>query len=71
MEGFDKSTLWDISGPDVTLVGIETSAVIVGMALARQSSTEATAKEIARLKQSTTQVQPELTENARNMSEDK
>lgn len=33
MEGFEESTLWDIFGPDVAWVGLETSTVIVGMAL--------------------------------------
>ena len=46
IEGFEESTLWDISGPDVTRVGVETSVVIVRMALAGQTSTEAMAKEI-------------------------
>ena len=40
VEGFEESTLWDISGPDVTRVGVKTSAVIFGMALASQISTE-------------------------------
>ena len=34
LEGFEESTLWDISGPKVARVGVETSAVIAGMALA-------------------------------------
>ena len=50
MEGFKESTLWDISGTDVARVGVETSVVISGMALAGQSSTETMAKEIACLK---------------------
>lgn len=33
LEGFEESTLWDISGPDVVQVGVETSVVIARMAL--------------------------------------
>lgn len=51
VEGFEESMLWDTSGLDVTQVGIETSIVIAGMALASQTSTEAMEKEISRLKQ--------------------
>ena len=61
MEGFEEIMLWDISGPDVARVGIETSTVIAGMALARQSSIEVMSKEIFRLKQYVAQVQTELT----------
>ena len=71
MEGFEESMLWDIYGPDVAQVGVETSVVIVGITLIGQSSTKAMAKEIARLKQSTTRVQAELTEHEKNTSEDK
>ena len=46
MEGFESSTLWDISSLDVARVGVETLAVIVGMALVGQTSIEAMAKEI-------------------------
>ena len=49
-EGFEKSTPWDVSGPDVARVGVKTSAVIAGMALAGQSSSKAMAKEFALLK---------------------
>ena len=34
MEGFEESTLWDISIPDVTQLGVETLVMIAGMALA-------------------------------------
>ena len=54
-EGFEETTIWNISSLDVARVGVKTSAVIVGMALAIQISTEAMAKEITRLKQSTAQ----------------
>lgn len=57
VEGFEERILWDISGLDVARVGIETSVVIVGMALADQTSTEAMEKDISRLKQSTAQFQ--------------
>ena len=50
IEGFEESTLWDISGPDVARVAVETSTVIARMELDGQSSTKAMAKEIARLK---------------------
>lgn len=71
VEGFEERMLWDISGPDVTRVGIETSAVIIEMALADQTSTEAMEKEIARLKQSATGFQEELIESARSLAENK
>ena len=71
VKGFEESTLWDISGLDVTRVGVETSAVIAGMALAYQTSTEAMAKEITWLKQSATHFQAELVENVKNVAEDK
>lgn len=44
IEGYEESTLWDMSSLDVARVGVETSAMIVGMALAGQSSSEAMAK---------------------------
>ena len=44
VEGFEESTLWDISGPDVSQVGVNTSVVIAGMALAIQTSTKAMEK---------------------------
>ena len=70
-EGFEESTLQDISSPYVTQVGIETSATIVRMALSGQTSTEAMEKEIARLKQSPAQFQAELIESARSVLEGK
>ena len=63
--------LWDVSGPYVAQVGVETSIVIIGMALIGQSSMEAMAKEISQLKQSNTQAQNELAENMNNATEDK
>ena len=71
MEGFEESTLWDISGPDVTRVGVETLAVIAGMVLAGQTSTKDMAKEITRLKQSATQFQSKLAESVKNTVEGK
>ena len=71
VEGFKESKLSDISCLDVAQVGIETSTLIVGMALAGKSPTEEMAKEIAWLKQYAAQVQARLVENAKNMSEDK
>ena len=56
MEGLEESTLWDIYGPDVARVCVETSIVIAGTELARKSSTEVMVKEIACLKQSTTRI---------------
>ena len=44
IEGFEESMLWDVSGLDMSQVGVETSVVIVKMALVRQSSLEAMAK---------------------------
>jgi hypothetical protein len=55
IEGFEESPIWNIVGQDVSRVGVVTSVVIVGMALAVQTSTDAMAKEIARLKQSAAQ----------------
>lgn len=51
MEGFEESTLWDISGPDVAQVGVETSTMIARMALAGQLSTKVMVKEIDHPKQ--------------------
>ena len=45
--------------------------MIIGMALASQTSTKAMAKEITRLKQSTAQFQAELTKSVKNIVEDK
>ena len=47
IEGFEESMLWDVLGPNVAHVSIETSVVIVGTALTGQSSSEVMAKEIA------------------------
>ena len=47
VEGFEESMLWDMSGSDVTRIGIQTLTVIVGMALAGQTSTESMEKEIS------------------------
>ena len=69
LEGFEETTLWDISVPDVARVGVETSAIIAGMALVGQSSTEAMAKEITRLKQSAAQAQVELAKYTKSTSE--
>lgn len=63
IEGYEESTLWDISGPYVSCVGVETSAMIVGMALVGQLSSEAMEKEILYLKQLVTQTQSEMTES--------
>lgn len=63
IEGYKESTLWDISGPDVSHVGVETFVVITGMALIGKSSSEAMAKEIIWLKQLVVQSQNELTNN--------
>ena len=54
-EGFEESTIWNIAGQDVARVGVKTLTIIVGMALAIQTFTEAMAKEIAQLKQSAAQ----------------
>ena len=70
VKGYEESTLWDISGPDVACVGVETSTIIVGMALVGQLSSEAMVKEIVRLKQLVTQMQNELIENVKHASED-
>ena len=50
LEGFEESTLWDVSGPYVARVGMKTSVIIARMTLMGQSSSEAMTKEIARLK---------------------
>ena len=71
IEVFEESTLWNVSGQDMVHNSVETSAVIVGIALIGQSSLEAMAKEIARLKQLTTQDQNELAENINNATKDK
>jgi hypothetical protein len=44
IEGYEESTLWDISGQDIARIGVESSVVIEGMAMAGQSSPEAMAK---------------------------
>lgn len=70
-EGFEESTIWNISGPDVARVSVETSAVIARMALVGQTSTEAMAKEITRLIQSTVQFQAELAKTVKTATEEK
>ena len=70
-KGFEESTIWNVTGQDVTRVRVKISAVITGMTLTGQTSTEAMAKEISRLKQSTTQVQAELSERVKNVAEER
>jgi hypothetical protein len=64
-KGSEESTIWNIAGQDITRVGVETSIIIVKMAFAIQTSTEAMAKEITQLKHSTTQFQAELAETVK------
>ena len=71
IEGFEESTIWNIAGQDVARVGVESLIVIVGMALADQTSTEAMAKEIAQLKQSMAQFQAKLAETVKNVAKEK
>lgn len=71
VKGYDEISLWDISGLDMSRVGVETSAIIAGMALIGQLSSEAMEKEIVRLKKIVTQTQNELTENVKRANEDK
>ena len=71
MEGLKESTLWDIFGRDVARVGVETSVMIVEMALDGQLSTKVMAKQIDHLRKSAALVQTELIEHAKNMSENK
>ena len=70
-EGYEESTLWDISGLNVAHVVVETLAIIVEMALVGQLSLEAMAKEIVRLKKLATQAQNELAKNVKNVTKDK
>ena len=63
IEGFEESTLWDVSGPNVARVGVETLVVIARMDLAGQSSSKVMAKKIVHLKQLATQAQNELAKN--------
>lgn len=70
-KGFEEGTIWNISGPDLAWVSVETLVVITGMALADQTSTEAMAKEITRLKQSAIQFQDELEETVKTTAEEK
>ena len=70
-EGFEESTIWNISGPSVSRVSVETSTIIIGMALTDQTSTEAMAKEITRLKQSAIQFQAELVETMKTTTKEK
>lgn len=69
--GFEGSTLWDMSSLDVAWVDVETSTVIVEMALIGQSSSKAMAKEIFGLKQSATQDQNDLAKNMKNTPKEK
>lgn len=46
IEGYEESTLWDISRTYVSRVGVEISIVIASMALAGRFSSEAMEKEI-------------------------
>ena len=71
MEGYEESTLWDISSLDVSQVGVKTLAMIARMPLADQTSMKAMVKEITRLKRSATQFQAELGESVKNAEEDK
>ena len=71
IEGYKKSTLWDISGPDVARVGVETSTMIDGMALIGQSSLEAMEKQILNLKQLVVQTQNELTNSIKHTANER
>lgn len=42
LEGFEESTLWDVLGPDVAQVGMETLTVIAGMHFSVVSPTKMT-----------------------------
>ena len=70
-KGFEESTIWNISGPDVAWVDVETSTVIVEMALTKQTSTEAMVKEITWLKQYVVQFQAALVEIVKTATEEK
>jgi ABC-type hemin transport system ATPase subunit len=61
----------EISDPYVTWVGVKNSTVIARMAFAGQTSTEAMAKKITQLKQSTVQFQAELAETVKTTAEEK
>ena len=66
IEGYEDSTLWDISSPDVACVGVETSTMIAGMALIGQSSSETMAKEILLFKQLVAQTQNKQTDSIKH-----
>ena len=51
IEEYEERTLWDIWRQDIYQVGVETLAMIEGMAMVGQLSSEAMVKEIIRLKQ--------------------
>ena len=70
-KGFEESTIWNISGLDVARVGVETSVVIVRMALVSQTSIESMAKEITQLKQSAVQFQAKLVESVKTTAKEK
>lgn len=70
-EGFEESTIWNISGPYVSRVDVETLAVIVRMAPTGQTSIEAMAKDITWLKQFTSQFQAELVETVKTAAKEK
>ena len=38
-EGFEESTIWNISGPNVARVGVDTSTVITGVSLTNETFT--------------------------------
>lgn len=71
IEGYEESTLWDISYPYVSHVGVETSIMIDGMDLIGQSSSEAMQKEILHLKQMVTQTKSEPTESIKRTSDER
>lgn len=60
IEGYQKNTLWDLSGKDIAWVMVETPIIIEGLAMARHLSLESMEKEITRLKQLVSQLQGKL-----------
>ena len=60
VEGYDKHTLWDVSGPNVTRIGVETSTVIVVMDLEGHTTFEFVTQDISRLTQVVAQLQNKL-----------
>ena len=71
IEGYEVNTLWDISGLDVSLVGVETSSIIASMALIGQSSSEAMEKEIFHLEQLVAQTQNELVDSIKRIVDER